>query len=213
VAHRFFTGKPYVEDLGAVFLFRNYRPELGKWQTSDPLGYPDGWNNFAYVNNWVTNNYDWLGAIARHYLDTEGGISGSGHSAWVFGNNNIGYTAYDYGPISSGSGPGVRTQHFDSLTEAENFLQKRVDTGASAYDKCQEWDTSSTQDNDMINAANNYIGESYEPDYHNCYQLGYDSLTSAGEDIFPRRGTTPIRAFKENNIAGYARTTNISVPE
>ena len=56
-----FTGKPYIGDLGYAFLFRNYRPGLGKWQTSDPLGYPDGWNNFAYVNNGVTMNIDWLG--------------------------------------------------------------------------------------------------------------------------------------------------------
>ncbi len=58
----FFTGKPQVEGLGYTFLFRNYRPEQGKWQTSDPLGYPDGWNNLAYVNNGVTVNVDWLGA-------------------------------------------------------------------------------------------------------------------------------------------------------
>ena len=57
----FFTGKPLVGELGYTFLFRNYRPGLGKWQTSDPLGYPDGWNNFAYVNNGVTMNIDWLG--------------------------------------------------------------------------------------------------------------------------------------------------------
>ncbi len=57
----FFTGKPYVEGLGYAFLFRNYRPNLGKWQTADPLGYPDGLNNLAYVNNRVTNSFDWLG--------------------------------------------------------------------------------------------------------------------------------------------------------
>ena len=61
-AENFFTGKPYIGELGYAFLFRNYRPEQGKWQTSDPLGYPDGWNNLAYVNNGVTNCYDWLGA-------------------------------------------------------------------------------------------------------------------------------------------------------
>ena len=57
-----FTGKPYIGELGYAFLFRNYRPGLGKWQTSDPLGYPDGWNNLAYCNNWVTENIDFLGA-------------------------------------------------------------------------------------------------------------------------------------------------------
>jgi len=58
----FFTGKPYVNGLGYTFLFRNYRSDLGKWQTQDPLGYPDGWNNLAYVNNHVTRSIDWLGA-------------------------------------------------------------------------------------------------------------------------------------------------------
>jgi len=56
-----FTGKPQIGGLGYAFLFRNYRPNLGKWQTADPLGYPDGFNNFAYVNNKVTNSFDWLG--------------------------------------------------------------------------------------------------------------------------------------------------------
>ena len=58
----FFTGKPHVGELGYAFLFRNYRADQGKWQTSDPLGYPDGWNNLAYVNNGVTFAIDWLGA-------------------------------------------------------------------------------------------------------------------------------------------------------
>ena len=58
-----FTGKPYIGELGYAFLFRNYRPGLGKWQTSDPLGYPDGWNNFAYVNNRAVYQLDLLGLV------------------------------------------------------------------------------------------------------------------------------------------------------
>ena len=64
----FFTGKPLVGELGYVFLFRNYRPEQGKWQTADPLGYPDGWNNFAYVNNGVTMAIDWLGGWSYEFV-------------------------------------------------------------------------------------------------------------------------------------------------
>ena len=59
----FFTGKPFVGELGYAFLMRNYRPEHGKWQTADPIGYPDGWNNLAYCNNEVTENVDWFGAL------------------------------------------------------------------------------------------------------------------------------------------------------
>ena len=47
----------------------------GKWTTSDPLGYPDGWNNLAYVNNGVTNTFDWLGAWKLHYESGETSIT------------------------------------------------------------------------------------------------------------------------------------------
>ena len=58
-----FTGKPYIGELGYAFLFRNYRSDYGKWQTTDPLGYPDGWNNFAYVNNRAVYQLDLLGLV------------------------------------------------------------------------------------------------------------------------------------------------------
>ena len=60
----FFTGKPMIDELGYSFLFRDYNPNQGKWTTSDPLGYPDGWNNLAYCNNGVTTAIDFLGMWA-----------------------------------------------------------------------------------------------------------------------------------------------------
>ena len=56
-----FTGKPFVEGLGHSFLMRNYRAGLAKWQTADPMGYPDGWNQLAYCNNGVTSALDLWG--------------------------------------------------------------------------------------------------------------------------------------------------------
>jgi RHS repeat-associated protein len=45
-----FTGKPYDADLGAyVFPFRNYRPELARWTSADPAGFPDGPNGHFYA--------------------------------------------------------------------------------------------------------------------------------------------------------------------
>ena len=68
ISSPFFTGKPDVPGLGRVFLFRNYRPGLAKWQTADPLGYPDGWNQLAYCNNWVMGAVDLLGACTVDIL-------------------------------------------------------------------------------------------------------------------------------------------------
>ena len=58
----YFTGKPAVAGLGRAFLYRNYRPDLAKWQTADPLGYPDGWNSLAYGPNSPLSGFDLLGA-------------------------------------------------------------------------------------------------------------------------------------------------------
>ena len=57
----FFTGKPYVEGLGHAFWMRNYRAGLAKWQSADPMGYPDGWNQLAYCGNGVTSAVDLWG--------------------------------------------------------------------------------------------------------------------------------------------------------
>ena len=58
----FFTGKPEVPGLGHAFLMRNYRAGLAKWQTADPMGYPDGWNQLAYCGNGVAQYVDFIGA-------------------------------------------------------------------------------------------------------------------------------------------------------
>ena len=49
-ASYFYTGKPYDADLGAyVFNARNYNPEINRWTSADPSGFPDGANANIYV--------------------------------------------------------------------------------------------------------------------------------------------------------------------
>ena len=60
-ASYFYTGKPYDSDLGAyVFNARNYNPEINRWTSADPSGFPDSANNGKYVANPLTQ-YDALG--------------------------------------------------------------------------------------------------------------------------------------------------------
>ena len=65
----FFTGKPMVEGLGHAFLMRNYRAGLAKWQTADPMGYPDGWKALAYCGNMPQLTCDYLGCAWWNPLD------------------------------------------------------------------------------------------------------------------------------------------------
>ncbi|MBR3958188.1 MAG: RHS repeat protein, partial [Kiritimatiellae bacterium] len=65
----FFTGKPMVEGLGHAFLMRNYRAGLAKWQTADPMGYPDGWNQLKYGPNDPMSGIDLLGCEWRTVVE------------------------------------------------------------------------------------------------------------------------------------------------
>jgi len=45
-----YTGKPYSKELGAyVFNYRNFDPQISRWTTTDPSGFPDGVNNQVYA--------------------------------------------------------------------------------------------------------------------------------------------------------------------
>ena len=71
----FFTGKPMITELGFSFLFRDYNPSQGKWTSSDPLGYPDGWNNFTYCNNSVIKMIDSMGCFWEEIVQVVAGVA------------------------------------------------------------------------------------------------------------------------------------------
>ncbi|MGN0832916.1 MAG: hypothetical protein ACI4RD_04610, partial [Kiritimatiellia bacterium] len=105
----FFTGKPHVEGLGRVFLLRNYRADLARWQTADPLGYPDGWNRLAYCGNEVGKCVDVMGALSFGVYDSHN------RNSRVLG-------VFDIQIARGGSKPG----HCDTQIEAELHLLTRT---------------------------------------------------------------------------------------
>ena len=84
----FFTGKPMIDELGYSFLFRDYNPNQGKWTTSDPIGYPDGWNNLAYCNSLATTAIDWMGGTIYEIAGANKSVRNPvGSGVAEFGNN------------------------------------------------------------------------------------------------------------------------------
>ncbi len=53
------------------FGFRYYDPELGRFITRDPSGYPDGPNNYLYCNNSPVNKIDPLGLFSDEIPEEE----------------------------------------------------------------------------------------------------------------------------------------------
>ena len=116
-----FTGKPHVAELGYTFLFRNYDSSLGKWSTSDPLGYPDGWNNFAYCNNMVIDAIDALG-LAKMRFTLKNGVEYTLYDPTV---NQIKET------INKIKESGQKITSWHILGHANNELQYTNDSGTS----------------------------------------------------------------------------------
>ena len=70
----FYTGRPYVVSSGGyTFKYRSYKPELARWTSEDPSGFPDGANSYCYINNQTTNSFDFLGLKKVLWLYGNGG--------------------------------------------------------------------------------------------------------------------------------------------
>jgi len=74
----FYTGKPYLAESGSyAFKYREYNPEMNRWTTVDPSGFPDGANNRLYAPNGSTQ-IDPTGLLAVNVTWTpQTGDSGS----------------------------------------------------------------------------------------------------------------------------------------
>jgi RHS repeat-associated protein len=79
----FYTGKPYLAESGSyAFKYREYNPEMNRWTTVDPSGFPDGANNQRYAAV-PTEDFDYQGLLnwSTLQLTGTGGIStGPGYS-------------------------------------------------------------------------------------------------------------------------------------
>ena len=187
-----FTGKPHVDELGYVFLFRNYRAELGKWQTADPLGYPDGWNNFAYCNNGVVDCIDILGNNIFQVHDKEG-AGGAGHSAWVAEKTNGKYHIVDFNPKGD---LGTRTAEFDSLQKAIEYLNR----DNHRYESYLEYNTTPAHGDAFVNELLNNINNGYNMPGNNCYTAGANAYNNTNPDPY----AIPLHIGNDPNYS-YAR--------
>ena len=168
----FFTGKPMISELGYSFLFRDYNPDQGKWTSSDPLGYPDGWNSFAYVNNSALNSIDMFGFRIYDLCDRQ--AAGTyGHSAQIvtIQNKNGAWMAYtyDYGGAFSSTTGFVRTVS-ESATEegAMKAAIRKLDPQGNTYDNMAMWDADNSQSIIAKATMDSYVTSHYDPGEHNC---------------------------------------------
>jgi RHS repeat-associated protein len=168
-AMAFYTGKPYLASAGGyAFKYRNYKPELARWTSEDPSGFPDGANNNLYVNNMTLNSIDLLGLDIYQITNTNA-VAGGGHTAMLSGSGSN-YQIQSYGSGTSGSGmssqsssPGLSIQNFSSQSAAMSAARSQ------GYNQQNHWNTTPSQDSAARNAfSSNANSGNYQLATHNC---------------------------------------------
>jgi len=101
----FYTGKPLVEETGSyAFKYRNLDPELNRWTTLDPSGYPDGANAFVYINNHVMSSFDPNGLEEVYFTGSQTVSLPNGNSVSRITDGKFSFT------------PDARGEHFSELS-------------------------------------------------------------------------------------------------
>lgn len=174
----FYTGKPYIAAANSyAFKYRSYNPEVARWTSEDPSGFPDGANNILYVNNMSMNCLDRMG-LDIWQITNSNSVAGGGHTAMISGSGSD-YQLQSYGIGSSGSASsgsnGLTTQNYTSS-------QAALDAAASqGYDGYNRWDTTNEQDSAARNGfATNANGSDYHVGTHNCADALHAGLEAAG---------------------------------
>jgi len=179
--HAFYTGKPYIESTGSyAFKYRSYNPELARWTSEDPSGFPDGANNKLYVNNMSINCVDRMG-LDIYQITNSNAVLGGGHTAMITGSGNN-YQLQSFGSGFSGSASssgsnGVTTMNYGSLQAAFDAALEQ------GYDRVNQWNTDAEQDAAARSGFTDYANSTeYHVNTHNCADAVHAGLESAGVD-------------------------------
>ena len=118
-----------------------------RWQTADPIGYLDGWNNFAYCRNQVVNHIDYLGAWGAnvHYDLTYDAAVKAGFPKDVaekIAQANIDTDSLFGGEGPWGAGTGDSSRHFDynsdpTVDSRETHAQQEMAKGQHYWNTYQ----------------------------------------------------------------------------
>jgi RHS repeat-associated protein len=200
----FYTGKPYLASSGDyAFKYRSYSPELARWTSEDPSGFPDGANHLLYVNNMSINCIDRMG-LDIWQITNSNAVSGAGHTAMISGSGSN-FQLQSYGSGFSGSASSSPSSSNGLTTQNYSSAQAALNAAASqGYNGFNRWNTTPEQDSAARSGfASNANSAPYSVGTHNCADAVSAGLEAAGVN-FERGSNIPNQSHTANkNVADF----------
>jgi RHS repeat-associated protein len=119
----FYTGRPYLASYGGyAFKYRSYNPEIARWTSEDPSGFPDGANHSSYAPNPISE-LDFMGLYSTLDMLRDTTLVAAAIETWQVAGFSMSVSLAQHS-LALGADQNIPSSHLEALKTSEKFTDQ-----------------------------------------------------------------------------------------